>query len=394
MTTSTSNNFYCSQKFTWLSVDLAKLETLSCCAATPAKIDIDGLKLNPGKIFNSVALINERQFMLDNRPVASCSISCWQPESNSLTSRRLQMQSTRRTHTNVVAVPETLNIMVGKDCNMSCVYCCKAYSSSWANDIATHGPYTVKTADDRFDLSVKDRLIMKLSQKEIGNSESNKVLLDEITIMCNESKLKEVMITGGEPFLYVGLEQLISKLSKIGISTKIWSGLGVNTVRFKKEIEKISKFSNIEVVISAEATGPLYEVLRYGNSWQRFEENLSILEECNINHSFYGTVTNLTLLGIEDFISWAKIKNKKVTYHVCTDPAFLATNMLDPVSKTTIINNLNCYQNDLQQIVMDNLSLDVSVEEHDKLKIYLSEFARRRNLSLDFLPQHFRNWIL
>ena len=73
------DNFYCSQKFTSLSIDLEKRLLYSCCSAVPEKIDLDWLQQNPGMLFNSPNLQQERQAMLDNMPVPGCQQSCWTP---------------------------------------------------------------------------------------------------------------------------------------------------------------------------------------------------------------------------------------------------------------------------------------------------------------------------
>ena len=129
-------NFYCNQKFWWLSVDLEKFQTFSCCAATPQRVNLSWVKENPGQIFNTPLLQQERTMMLDNQPVSSCSSSCWVPESQGMPSRRLTTNGQLSTHSSVVSSPETLNIVVGTDCNMTCVYCCKFYSTAWSRDIS------------------------------------------------------------------------------------------------------------------------------------------------------------------------------------------------------------------------------------------------------------------
>ena len=43
MTTTTSPTYFCSQKFTWLSVDLEKRLSYSCCAADPDFLNVNVL---------------------------------------------------------------------------------------------------------------------------------------------------------------------------------------------------------------------------------------------------------------------------------------------------------------------------------------------------------------
>jgi hypothetical protein len=44
LTNQQATNYYCNQKFWWLSIDIERFQTLSCCAATAHKIDFAWLK--------------------------------------------------------------------------------------------------------------------------------------------------------------------------------------------------------------------------------------------------------------------------------------------------------------------------------------------------------------
>ena len=380
-----STDFYCSQKFWWLSVDLARRQTQSCCAASPARIDTKWLTDHPGQLFNTPLAIEERKMMLDNQAVDSCGSTCWLPESQGLTSRRLSQGSQQRTHQSVHASPEVLNIIVGTDCNMTCVYCCKDYSSAWAHDIADNGNYQLP--DNRYRLAPRDRVLMKLGQKEFDPSQ----LLDELAQVCADSKIKEIIITGGEPFLYLKLADLVCKLSGYGIPIRVFSGLGVNADRFKRELGKISSIPELEIVISGENIGAAYEFSRNGNTWNQFNENIHTLEHLGISYSFYSTVSNLTVAGIIDFAQWAG--DKKVIYSPCTDPDFLAVSVMDPISKQNILDKIEFYPHDIRDMLVNDLTINPSEEQRVRLKTYLLDFAARRSLTLATLPINFQYWI-
>ena len=114
MINSTLQNFYCSEKFTWLSVDFEKRQSYSCCAATPHAIDLNWIKQNPGQLFNTPHLIEERQTMLAGQPVASCQSPCWQPESQNMTSRRMLWPTQEKLFKSKGITAMTLN--TGKQC--------------------------------------------------------------------------------------------------------------------------------------------------------------------------------------------------------------------------------------------------------------------------------------
>ena len=376
----TDLRYYCNQKFWWLSVDIEKCQTLSCCAATPSRINLEWLSQNSGGLFNTPALQIERQAMLDNIPVSSCSATCWTAEKNQLISRRLAMQGNLITHTNLNARPETLHIIVGSNCNMTCVYCCKQFSTAWKQDIINNGPYAVPTADDRFKLNQQDQILLKIGQKNIAKAQFSTLLLEEIAHLIADSPLNEVHINGGETFLYLNLEQLIANIPK-NLPIQVWSGLGVDTKRFTRELDKLDKFENVTISISAENTNSLYEFTRYGNTWARFQANLKEIQVRNIPYRFNATISNLTVFGLQDFINFAG--DTPITIEPCTDPEFLAINILDPESR-------NYIPNSIRHLMTDSIPTEV---HRQHLKIYLQEFAVRRNLNLTCFPKSFITWI-
>ena len=180
-----TTKFYCSQKFTWLSVDFEKRLTYSCCSAVPTKIDLSWIKKNPGKLFNTPQLHQERQSMLDDIPVDSCKIACWTPEQQGLVSRRNLCQSDIKTHDTMESRPNVLNIILGSDCNLTCSYCDKQYSMSWLRDIKDHGGYL---DIPKFKLTPMDLIKLNVSQKEQEETDGFKTLIKEINLFKNIDK--------------------------------------------------------------------------------------------------------------------------------------------------------------------------------------------------------------
>ena len=393
MTTTTLVNdsqFYCSQKFWWLSVDISKRQTFSCCAATPDKIDTSWLKKNTGQLFNTPHLRNERSMMLSNRAVTSCEKACWEPEQQQLVSRRLLMNSKVITDTNIQSTPRVLHIVVGNDCNMSCVYCCKQYSSSWIQDLVKNGPYAgVEGVGDRYEINNTDRILLKIGQKQMAGTADTKLLLDEISVMIQASELTKVLITGGEPFLHLGLAELVNSIPK-SVKVIINSGLGVNTSRFANELDKLP-LNQVEIGISAENTKDLYEFSRYGNTWKQFNDNILILKNKGIPYQFSAVISNLTIHGLSDFIEYAT--DVPIMYLLCNDPSFLSINVLDPASKRKILETVDKLPTDLSQLITNSINDANTDQQRQDLKNYITEFTKRRDISLNVFPKSFIEWI-
>lgn len=384
MKSTTKNiDFYCNQKFWWLTVDLGNFTNSSCCAATPRKIDINWIKNNPGKIFNDPVIQQERKQMIENQPVESCRDTCWRPESDHLSSRRIIMQGDLRTHSQLESDPEILNIMIGTDCNMTCVYCCKHYSTAWARDVASNS-YNVNHTDDRFVISDKDRTRMMLSQKDLKKSQTRYVMSEELQLVYRASGLKEIQISGGEPFLYLDLSDILKNIPS-NVSVRISSGLGVDEKRFSKEISKLPE--NVTLMISVENIGPAYEFTRYGNTWKRFLHNIKTIESSGISYNFNATVSNITLPGLLDFIQFAQ--DKSIHFSPCTNPDFLSLNILDDFTKKEIKQNIDQYPD----FVKESLEIDPTDQQIKDFRSYIIDYSSRRSLDLGFLPRSMIAWI-
>ena len=377
-------NFYCSEKFTWLSVDLEKKLTQSCCQADLSKIDLTWLKNNPGKLFNTPLLLEERQAMLDNKPVSSCENACWRPERNNIVSRRLVEQSYKPTHLNIEATPEILNITFGSNCNLTCSYCCKTYSSSWGQDIIKNGAYL---ENDRFKMHDQDRILLKLSQKEIAGSSNFAFLLDEVSKFTD---VPSVRITGGEPFLYNGLLELLTKLSNCK-QVIVHTGLGVNYDRFCRQLDKIQQTTNLEISVSAENIDKFYEFNRYGNSFENFKKNLTEIKSRNIKVSFNSVISNLTIFGLVDFVN--EFDSDPIHYSPCYDPDFLAVNVLDSNSVDQLAKQIDQSRIPIKDELVKSLYSPGTKEQQENLSVFLSEFARRRNLDLAIFPTSMLQWL-
>jgi pyruvate-formate lyase-activating enzyme len=385
------NKYYCSQKFWWLSIDLQRMETMSCSAATPQKIDHERLKGNFTNIFNTEQLQQERQQMLAGKKVQSCSATCWRAEEAGLPSRRTIMNSNTITHTDVNSTPEVLHIILGNQCNMTCSYCCKQYSSAWYKDIKQNGTYNIKSHDDRFKINSKDELLARVGQKKMNERNNLQFIIEELQKTLKTKNVSELQITGGEPFLHVILNDILDKF-QMSKKINIFTGLGINTARFEAEIIKLKKYkNNITLTISAENTKNFYEFNRAGNSWKQFKENIECLKQNKINYKFSSVLSNLTIFGLEEFEEFAK--GHTTDYHVCSDPDFLSMHVLDKESKKNIIKKISQITSPAKKIIIQTIDKEPTAIQHKNFSNYIKEFAKRRNKNLLIFPKTLLNWL-
>jgi len=389
MTISNEVDHYCNQKFWWLSVDLEKSRSQSCCAASPHKIDLEWLANNPASVFNDPVFLQERRDMLANVPVQSCESSCWQPERQNMVSRRRSMQGELRTHTDLDCAPSTINIVMGSQCNMACVYCCKNYSSTWRNDILRDGDYAVRAHDDRYQKNRTDQVLQRLGMNDIAQSESRSLVQQAILHPDQISRLETVIIGGGEPLLYNDLDRMISGLPQ-HCDVQIITGLGVNPHRMAKVLDGFTDRS-ITLIVSAEGTHKYYEFARHGNTWTRFQENLDLIRDSGISFQFNATLSNITLFGLQDFVDFAD--RAHINYQHCTDPEFLSISVMDVDSKQQLRQQLDILPEPPRSMVIQMLDIEPSHQQITNFRSFIREFAARRQLDTSIFPRTFQAWI-
>ena len=378
------NDVYCSAKFTELQVHIPSRLLYNCCKAYPERIDLDWLERNPGKLFHTPTMVQDRTEMLAGKKCKSCDWGCYRYEVQGLTSARARSNPIKID--NIYQSLKKLQISLSTDCNLTCAYCSSEWSTAWYQDIKKNGDYNIdgyKNETNNWSL-----LWDKMKQKNRSiDSRFFQLLLNEIKLTPS---IENVTLLGGEPLLNNNLKELLETMKDKKII--IVSGLGVNTDRLIKIISKTKNY-NIEFNISAESTGPLFEFIRYGSNWKDFLSKISLVKEAGFEIQFISTITNISIFKLLEFYETFE-KEHKIVYNPLTDRPFLQPNVLDDTSKKQLSDSIK----DRLHIpffkqLYDSVNQPSTDQQRQDLKKFLMEFARRRNLSLAIFPKHFLNWL-
>ena len=383
-------DYYCNLKFRFLKIDLEAGTTLNCHAAKTHKVNIEWLKKNPGQLFNNEISVNERRQMLVNDRNSSCEQNCWPAEDRKQPSPRLYQNGQIRSHFDPITTPEVFDITVGSDCNLTCSYCCKEYSSAWRRDILINGNYDMPWSDSRYTASSLDQVRSKVNQSQRAETQSYRLLLNELALAAPH--LKEIVVTGGEPFLNNKVIDILSNTVSSNCEVQIYTGLKVNYRRLEKMLTKLQAVPNLQINVSAENIGQLLEFNRYGLSWSEFDQRVKLLKSLGIKFEFYSTLSNLTVHGFADFVQYYNDRDINLTF--AYQPSMMACHVMDDSSKMSVLNSIKSLNQDLVQKVSQALIPSPSDQDRQNLKTFLPEFVKRRkNLSLDIFPVSFRNWL-
>ena len=379
-----NTSYYCSKKFTYLKVDLEKGTTYNCDAADPQQIDMQTIRDRPGLLFNSNFMIKEREMMLANVRTSTCEESCWKYEEQDLVSPRINHKTYIKTHTNTFCTPDTLEIVMNSECSLSCIYCCKEFSSSWKNDLMKNGPYPL-IYPERYKLNLKDNILAKLSHEQ-GKSRQS-LLFDEIKSYLPGIKL--LRFTGGEPLLDKRLFDFFQYLDP-ETEVEVVTGLGIKKKHLLKILDALKKH-NVKFAISAETTADLYDFVRHGNKWEEFLTKVDIIKEKGFTIQFNVTLCNISVLGFADF--YKQFPNDLFSHRLLSHPNFLAPYVLDDTSKQHIATTLSNINDPNVTDIINALNTIPTEQQRQECNTFIHEFAGRRAIDLSFLPKSFIEWL-
>jgi pyruvate-formate lyase-activating enzyme len=381
------NAVYCKYKFTYLKIDVEKRLLYNCHKAYPHQIRSQWLSDNPGKIFNTDIMLREREQMLNGKKNSSCAYACYRNEDQgSPSERQLVMKDIDVIdYENPYSDVETLDLMLGTDCNLTCLYCSGMFSSAWRREVDKNGTYAgmEKNWNDVYD---------RVPQKRKKETPFFKLILQEIPLM---KKLRTMSFSGGEPFLYNYLDEFIKIACRKGVNLRICTGLGVEEKRFRDVCKKIKKNQTdnrkVTILVSAEGTGKNYELVRQNNS-KRVNEYINIIKENNIDLEFICTVSNLGLFGLREFYDMYNHQHI-LGYNPVTHPFFLKKYIIDEKSKDSIKKQWQTNNDQFSKLVLQGLDQHPSLEEKQHLKTYLQQLKKNKKVNLDCLPLSFLSWL-
>jgi organic radical activating enzyme len=347
-------------------------------------VDLEWLEANPGKLFHTDTMINDRRSMIANKSCASCYYGCYKYEERGETSaRQLNKNKNKDKIVDVYAPLMELQISLTSDCNLSCVYCSPEWSTAWQRDIEKNGDYVLE--GQVLKNNNWSKLWSNMKQKSRGTgSKFFSLLLREIKLA---DQLKKITLLGGEPLLNNQFDKLIDVIDELKIN--VVTGLGVTDERLEKILQKIQR-KNVMFEISAEATGKFFEFIRHGLEWKDFQKRVCMIENKKHSIGFSSTISNLSVFDFHNFYEQYG-KKFPINLNTITGRPFLSPHVLDEKSKEQSykrFSKLGSHADKLLKMIEPN---PTDIDRYNLGK-YLKLLSDRRLIQLDFLPKHLRDW--
>lgn len=199
-------------------------------------------------------------------------------------------------------------------CNLRCIMCNPKQSSLIAKD--------------------EEVFFEKIDANNIGKIE--KLIID------NQNKLKEIYLSGGEPFYIPHNISLLEKIQNTEIPLRINTNMQWNKNNKLFEILK-DKFKNVELTMSVDALGAKFNYIRNGATWEKFVDNVNFVKSNTNFHlrinSIFSVINAIDVAKVVDFFYNKDITD--ITINILRRPPSLDARNYPVHKKDIIVTQLN-----------------------------------------------------
>jgi sulfatase maturation enzyme AslB (radical SAM superfamily) len=238
----------------WVSLFYNTDKASVCCAHEKQ------LKLSPKEFLSSDYVKQLRQQFLAGEKPSACN-GCWRSEKNGLQSIR---HNYLKGDYDLTAGVQHMELRASNLCNYACIMC---------------------NADDSSEIAGEVRSITEENWSEIL----------ELT-----SKLKIVILTGGEPMLIKKYYDLLEHMDK-NKTLRIFTNCSVYNPKF---VERMLEYENVVLNLSIDGVNEIAENQRVGSKWTTVKENAIKFARLPIQIRIHSTITSYNILDISSLINF------------------------------------------------------------------------------------------
>jgi pyruvate-formate lyase-activating enzyme len=385
---------FCAAKWYNATIWLGSGMTTSCHHPPAHKIDLDAVKKNPAALHNTPEKKSQRQQMQIGERPKGCEY-CWKLEDAGSDSDRVYKSKIYNATDLLYAYEtpwcqdvnlKTLEISFDRTCNFACSYCNPAFSTTWAKDINTNGPYTNLSTDGRNHYTHPHE-----GSQLYKFGEANPYV--EAFFLWWDSDLHrtldELRITGGEPLMSAETWRLVDWYKNNKGKSKTRLAINTNLCAKPELVDKLIQLSHdveaLDVYTSAEAIGHRAEYIRDGMNWTQWKDNMHRLaKEAKLRGlHVMATPSVLSIMEITQFLDWCvyfkRIYGKEsltFTLNILRFPSFQSITVLPEGMRYQAARYLERW---LEENKDDQLLHEMEKDHVTRLANYLRTVAQAHN---------------
>ena len=304
---------FCAAKWLNATIWLGSGTTASCHHPPAHKIPLEEVAVNFTAIHNTKHKKEMRKQMLEGKRPGECEY-CWKMEDmgkDAVSDRVFKTIIYKDADIKQLAdMPwdadvnlKTLEISFDRVCNLACSYCNASFSSTWAKDIKTKGPY-INMVSDGAGAFTQDG-----SWAEPYKNDQDNPYIQAFWAWWDSGlnkSLEELRITGGEPLMSGNTWKLLDWFNEQGSDMRfaLNSNLIAKSDIIDKLIEKTQNIKDFQLYTSCEAVGAQAEYIRDGLDYNLWKTNLvRVGTEGNLKGlHIMMTINSLCLFSITEFL--------------------------------------------------------------------------------------------
>jgi organic radical activating enzyme len=331
----------------------------TCCYGEPLK----GLSRDTHtvtEVFYSEQYETIRQNLKNGIRDNNCS-KCWALEDVGTESLRLQEIRTEEFDTEVITDSprvEQVFASLGNQCNLKCRTCSPAESSLWVKEYNdTEGTF-IKINQE----SENSRFYENFSKDVIPN-------------------LKEIVFTGGEPFLLKSTKRILEILN-------LDTSITIHTNGTISKPELLNKFTDVNIVASIDGVGSRFEYMRHPGKWNQVYNNLK--EYGSQLTAITCTVSAYNIWYLDEVEQLASSLGIDFYAHILYTPPYLSVHVLPLEVRQIVIDKLSHSKSEQIQKIASHLKEDT----YNDWQAFVQEVKKRdlyRNESFkDTFPEYYQ----
>jgi len=321
-------------------------------------------------------------------------LTCWNKDDSNSKSYRAQKNEVFLDYDNAISIekasefmsadgsidnmPCHLDIRFGNLCNAKCIHCEPQHSNLWYEDhIRIYRKNYFQYGEKKYKIRSENGILKSdVNEKKWWETETWWNQFEQIL-----PHLREIYVTGGEPFLVPAHDEMLDRIIAAGLTDKIKLIYDTNlSIINLKIINRLKQFKSVKISASLEDTNDRYELIRFPLKFDKFVSNLKQMENSGIK------ISNLTsCIGIYSATAatrivpyFANIGNYNHPYRILRSPQCYDLKHLPKKEKLKIIETLdNANIGDKnKRMIIKYLQNNMDQESIPKLQ----EFVRRMDI--------------
>lgn len=317
--------------------------------------------------------INEiRQDILNSKRSKWCA-ACWNLEDKGLKSDRLLKNATMDFYADRDIRFIEQDVKEGKYsevlvkisssnlCNATCTTCNSTSSSAWGA-LARHN-------------GIESKPYSKISKSRLDNIDFPNLVT--LNLLAGEPLL--------EPITFEILEKLLeSDNTECFVSITTNGSIILNT----QKLDMLKKFKKLNINVSVDGLGPVFEYLRYPLNWKEVVENIAVFRTIADTVSVSYTISNLNVLYHRETTKWFHDQNLDYILNPVINPSYFRPGALIDSVKQNILDTQGTTK-DLDFLLNTNNSPKDELDFHRMLaEVKLQDSWKNINIK-DYLPEFY-----